>query len=91
MRRSLDTVENTNGNMWEIEVRNGIKFKVDTGAEVTVISEKTWNSLNQTEPLFPADTTLCGLDWSQLTVLSKKSLTLTHKEHCYIHCKEHCK
>ena len=45
----LDTVENTNGNMWELQVRigqNSIKFKVDTGAEVTVLSEATWNSLN---------------------------------------------
>ena len=45
----LDTVENANSNMWELELRSGqdvIRFKVDTGAEVTVLSDKTWKSLN---------------------------------------------
>ena len=81
----LDTVENINGNMWELQVRigqNSIKFKVDTGAEVTVLSEATWNSLNQTEPLQPPDTTLCGPDRTRLIVLGKISLTLTHEESC---------
>ena len=81
----LDTVENTNGNMWELQVRigqNSIKFKVDTGAEVTVLSEATWNSLNQIELLQPPDTTLCGPDRTRLIVLGKISLTLTHKESC---------
>ena len=81
----LDTVENTNGNMWELQVRIGqnlIKFKVDTGAEVTVLFEATWNSLNQIEPLQPPDTTLCGPDRTRLTVLGKISLTLTHEGSC---------
>ena len=67
----LYTVENTNGNMWELQVRIGqnlIKFKLDTGAEVTVLSEATWNSLNQIEPLQPPDTTLCGPDRTRLIV-----------------------
>ena len=38
-----------------------IKFKLDTGMEITVLSETTWNSLNQPEPLKPPDITLCGL------------------------------
>ena len=61
----LDAVENSNGNMWELELSSGqdiIRFKVDTGAEVTVLSDKTWKSLNRTEQLKPADTTLCGPD-----------------------------
>ena len=36
----LDTVENSDGNISELELRSGqdiIKFKVDTGAEVTVL------------------------------------------------------
>ena len=81
----LDTVENSNGNMWELELRSGqdvIRFKVDTGAEVTVLSDKTWKSLKRTEQLQPAETTLCGPDRNRLTVLGKTSLTLTHKELC---------
>ena len=38
----LNTVENTKENIWEVKVtvdNTVIKFKVDTGAEVTVISE----------------------------------------------------
>jgi len=60
--------------------QNIIKFKVDTRAEVTVISEKTWSTLNQPEPLQPPDTILCGPDWTRLIVLGKKFLTITHKE-----------
>ncbi|XP_065891581.1 uncharacterized protein [Dysidea avara] len=81
----LDTVENTNGNMWELQVSMGqnlIKFKVDTGAEVTVLSETTWNKLNQIEPLQPPDTTLCSPDRTRLIVLGKISLTLTHEGSC---------
>jgi len=45
----LDTAEGIQGNVWEVEVIVGDKvvlFKVDTGAEVTVISEVIWKSLN---------------------------------------------
>jgi len=40
----LDKVENSDGNMCELELSRGqsvIRFKVDIGAEVTVLSEKT--------------------------------------------------
>lgn len=54
-----------------------ILFKVDTVAEVTVISEETWKSLHSAEPLQRPNTFLCGPDHTQLTVLGKIILTLT--------------
>ena len=39
-----------------------VLFKVDTGAEVTAISEGTWKSLSLTEPLQQPNTFLCGPD-----------------------------
>ena len=81
----LDTIENTRDKIWEIKVMVGDKvilFKVDTGAEVTVISEKTWKSLHSAEPLQHPNTFLCGPDRTRLTVLGKITLTLTLNETC---------
>ena len=50
----LDLVENGQRNFWEVEVNiddRTFKFKVDTGVEVTVISEAMWNSLDSAKPL----------------------------------------
>lgn len=79
----LDTIESVQDNIWEIEVTVGDKvilFKVDTGAEVTVISEDTWKSLHSTEPLLDPKIFLCGPDCTRLTVLGKITLTLTLNE-----------
>ena len=49
----FDTVENGQHNFWEVQVNiddKTFKFKVDTGAEITVISEATWNSLYSAKP-----------------------------------------
>ena len=81
----LDTIENAQDNIWEIKVMVGDKvilFKVDTGAEVTVISEETWKSLHSAEPLQHPNTFLCGPDRSRLTVLGKITLTLTLNKTC---------
>ena len=81
----LDTIESVQDNIWEIEVTVGdtvILFKVDTGAEVTVISEDTWKSLHSTEHLQDPKTFLCGPDRTRLTVLGKITLTLTLNETC---------
>jgi len=54
----LDTVENDQQNFWEVQVSIDdapVKFKVDTGAEVTVISEGTWKSLELKKPLQQSD------------------------------------
>ena len=48
-----------------------IKFKVDTGAEVTVISKGTWKSLELKKPLQQSDVSLCGPDRTQLKYLGK--------------------
>ena len=52
---------------------------MDTGAEVTVISEGTWKSLELKKPLQQSDVSLCGSDCTQLKVLGKIPLDLTHK------------
>ena len=57
-----------------------IIFKVDTGAEVTVISEKAWKSLQSDKPLQNPNTFLCGPDRTRPTVLGKIILTLTFNE-----------
>ena len=81
----LDMIESVQDNIWKIEVMVGDKvmlFKVDTGAEVTVISEDTWKSLHSTEPLQDPKTFLCGPDCTRLTVLGKITLTLTLNKTC---------
>ena len=70
----LDTVENDQQNFWEVQVSIDdapVKFKVDTGAEVTVISEGTWKSLELKKPLQQSNVSLCGPDRTQLKVLGK--------------------
>ena len=82
----LDTIEGAQDNIWEIKVLVEDKliiFKVDKGAEVTVISEKAWKSLQSDKPLQNPNTFLCGPDRTRLTVLGKIILTLTFNEkHC---------
>ena len=51
---------------------------MDTGAEVTVLSDTTWKILNLSEPLQNPGTSLCGPDYTALKVLGKVLLTLTH-------------
>ena len=78
----VDTVQNM-GNSWVMQVAIGDKvttFKVDTGAEVTVISEATGNSLDQSEPLQHPKVSLCGPDHSQLKVMGMLPLTIAYKE-----------
>jgi len=45
----LNTVEGTDKNLWEIRIGiedKQVSFKVDTGTEVTALSDSTWKSLN---------------------------------------------
>ena len=61
----INTLEGAQDNIWEIKVLvegKLIIFKVDTGAEVTVISEKPWKSLQLDKPLQNPNTFLCGPD-----------------------------
>ena len=60
----LDTAENGKNNCWEVQVNIGdktAKFKVYTGAEVIVITEATWSSLNPAEPFQQPDVSFAAL------------------------------
>ena len=81
----LNTVESTKENIWEVKVtvdKTVIKFKVDTGAEVTVISEAMWKTMNLSEPLQKPSLSLCGPDHTPLKVLGEVLLSLTYKGRC---------
>ena len=81
----LNTVESTKEDIWEVKVtvdNTVIKFKVDTGAEVTVISEALWKTLNLSEPLRKPSLSLCGPDHTPLKVLGEVLLSLTYKGRC---------
>ena len=66
---------------WNIIVKlNGtnIKFKLDTGADVSVISDKQFWTLQPTT-LYPAKATLTGAGSQPLQVQGKFNATLTYK------------
>ena len=82
--RYLDTVNTTEKYAWEVtlEVQGNpviFKFKVDTGAEVTALSESAWNSLDLNLPLSEAEISLFGPDRSKLKVLGMATVLLVHK------------
>ena len=57
----LDSVEGIKGNDWEVQIAISDKtviFKVDTGVEVTVLSDTTWKILNLSEPLQNRETSV---------------------------------
>ena len=65
---------------WNVQVmvkNKKVLFKVDTGAEVTAMSESAWNSLSHPGKLRKAKQRLCGPDRKPLDVLGTVSLTLT--------------
>ena len=82
----LDTVRGEQNQIWEVEVtvnNRTVPFKVDTGAEVTAISEPTWISLGITSPLAKTNTLLFSSDQTPLEVIGTTSLSLTyHHESC---------
>ena len=83
--RYLDTVEGNKRNMWAITIQmqgKPIVVKVDTGAEVTAISDSTWKSLNFAKPLEETGVSLYGPDQTHLKILGKINLTLSHHERC---------
>ena len=72
-------------NMWAITIQmqgKPIVVKVDTGAEVTAISDTTWKSLNIAKPLKETEVSLYGPDQTHLKILGKINLTLIHQERC---------
>jgi len=67
-------------NVWNVQVTivNKVLFKVDTGAEVTVISDSAWESLqNVAGKLTQSKQRLCGPDHQPLKVLGTVNLTLS--------------
>ena len=83
--RYLDTVEGNKRNMWAITIQmqgKPIVVKVDTGVEVTAISDSTWKSLNFAKPLEETGVSLYGPDQTHLKTLGKIYLTFSHHERC---------
>ena len=77
----LDTLDGLS-KVWEIIVNVGDKtvtFKVDTGVEVTALSDTTWTSLGIATPLKNAELSLLGPDQTPLNLLGKTSLTMSYK------------
>lgn len=61
----LGSVMSTNSDKehWQVKLKlNGklTSFKIDTGADITVIPEATYNSLSQRPPLKPTTAVLCS-------------------------------
>ena len=77
----LDTLDGPS-NVWEIDVNvrdKTVTFKVDTGAEVTALSDTTWISLGIATPLKNSELSLFGPDQTPLNLLGKTSLTMSYK------------
>ena len=82
-RAYLDTVRGEQSRIWVVDVKindRTVSFKVDTGAEVTAISEPTWSSLGITTPLAKAKTLLFGPDQRPLEVVGKAPLPLAYNQ-----------
>ena len=72
--RYLHTVEDNKKNMWAITIQMQGKLivvKVDTGAEVTAISDSTWKSLNFANPLEETGVSPHCPDQTHLNILDK--------------------
>ena len=77
----LDSTTTDSKSAWYIELEIGDQattFKMDTGAEVTAISEKTYKSLQSPPPLNPPDRILCGPAQKPLKVAGQCKLQLSH-------------
>ena len=76
----LNTVSEGSNATWTTEVliqTQPVTFKVDTGAEVTAVSEDTWKGLRGTPKLTRS---LCGPDHKPLQVSGAVSFTLSLKQ-----------
>ena len=78
----LNTVTGNKGTVWSTTVTVGneqITFKVDTGAEVTALSETTWKSMQTKPELRETKRILCGPDRQPLKVLGEMKTKLMLK------------
>ena len=82
----LGTVTSSKDQAWSVNVRlqgKKILFKMDTGAEVTVISEKMYDTLEKTKLGKPSKV-LYGPAHQPLEVLGQFSGNLVHREHSHL-------
>ena len=79
----LDAVNRDNEKQWNVEVlveTDPVPFKVDTGAEVTALSDTTFNSIQNSVPqLKKSNQMLRGPNCVPLEVVDETSLKLTYK------------
>ena len=83
----LDTINSGQRNMWNVTIQvegKDVCFKLDTGAEVTVVGEKVLNSLNSKKLQTPTKR-LCGPDQTPLQVLGEIPVTLAYKNRSCCH------
>ena len=78
----LDTtyLDETTESAWRMDVMvnsNKVQFKVDTGAEVTAVSESAWKTLSNVPPLSPTKKLLGGPDRKLLSVLGEAKVSLS--------------
>ena len=79
----LDTVVKENRVVWTADILLGqqaVEFKIDTGAEVTAISQETFCSLQKKESLRKFSKALYGPGNKRLTVLGQFNATLQYKQ-----------
>ena len=76
----LDAIESGKGSTWNVTIDiNGqpVMFKLDTGAEVTAVTQETLTKLGDVV-LKPATKSLCGPDRKPLKVLGKLTNFVLH-------------
>ena len=80
----LDTIQNTQDiNFWTTDVKVNnvtVTFKVDTGAEVTAISEETLKTLGSSLVTKP-NKKLCGPNGQPLSLTGSLTVTMSQKQH----------
>ena len=83
----LDTINSGQRNMWNVTIQvegKDVRFKLDTGAEVTVVGEKVLNSLDSKKLQTPTKR-LCGPDQTPLQVLGEIPVTPAYKNRSCCH------
>ena len=80
----LDTILNTQDtNFWTADVKVNnvtVTFKVDTGAEVTAISEETLTTLGSPQVTNP-NKKLCGPNGQPLSLIGSLTVTMSQRQH----------
>ena len=75
----------TNNDAWFVTLtvrRNRLRFKIDTGADVTVISEETWLSMRNKPQLQPTTVNLNSIG-GQVSACGKSNSTTRYKQTVY--------